>query len=215
MKVIGVVVGASLSSCDTPVIVMSGDGCNRAHDGRANEKLTWSTHHCGGRDGAAGTIAVGRAVRAAPDGYTLSLGNNGSHVVAGATYVLRYDLLKDLEPVALLVSNPELVVAKKALPANDLMGLIARLKANPDKATQGGSGIGGITHVAGAFFQRETATRFQFVPYRGAAPAVQDLVAGQIDMVISDPIAALPQVRAGTIKAYGVTTRPGCSPRLT
>jgi tripartite-type tricarboxylate transporter receptor subunit TctC len=157
--------------------------------------------------GAAGTVAVGRVVRAAPDGYTLSLGNNSSHVMAGATYALQYDLLKDLEPVALLVSNPELVVAKKALPANDVMGLIAWLKANPGKATQGGAGVGGITHVAGVFFQRQTATRFQFVPYRGAAPAVQDLVAGQIDMVISDPIAALPQVRAGTIKAYGVTTK--------
>jgi tripartite-type tricarboxylate transporter receptor subunit TctC len=127
--------------------------------------------------------------------------------MAGATYALQYDLLKDLEPVALLVSNPELFVAKKALPANDLMGLIAWLKANPGKATQGGVGVGGITHVAGVFFQRETATRFQFVPYRGAAPAVQDLVAGQIDLVISDPIVALPQVRAGTIKAYGVTTK--------
>jgi tripartite-type tricarboxylate transporter receptor subunit TctC len=157
--------------------------------------------------GAAGTIAVGRVVRAAPDGYTLSLGNNSSHVMAGATYALQYDLLKDLEPVALLVSNPELVVAKKALPPNDLRGLIAWLKANPGKATQGGAGVGGITHVAGVFFQRETATRFQFVPYRGAAPAVQDLVVGQIDLVISDPIAALPQVRAGTIKAYGVTTK--------
>jgi tripartite-type tricarboxylate transporter receptor subunit TctC len=105
------------------------------------------------------------------------------------------------------VSTPEMVVAKKALPANDLMELIAWLKANPGKATQGGAGVGGITHVAGVFFQRETATRFQFVPYRGAAPAIQDLVAGQIDMAISDPIAAQPQVRAGTIKAYGVTTK--------
>jgi tripartite-type tricarboxylate transporter receptor subunit TctC len=91
--------------------------------------------------GAAGTIAVGRVVRAAPDGYTLSLGNNSSHVMAGATYALQYDLLKDLEPVALLVGNPELFVAKKALPANDLMGLIAWLKANPGKATQGGAGV--------------------------------------------------------------------------
>jgi tripartite-type tricarboxylate transporter receptor subunit TctC len=157
--------------------------------------------------GAAGTIAVGRVAREAPDGYTLSLGNNSSHVMAGATYALQYDLVKDLEPVALLVSNPELVVAKKALPANDLVGLIAWLKANPGKATQGGAGVGGITHVAGVLFQRETGTRFQFVPYRGAAPAVQDLVAGQIDMVISDPVVALPQVRAGTIKAYGVTTK--------
>jgi tripartite-type tricarboxylate transporter receptor subunit TctC len=93
------------------------------------------------------------------------------------------------------------------MPGNDLKGVIAWLKANPDKATQGNAGTGGLTHLAGVSFQRETGTRFQFVPYRGSAPAIQDLVAGQIDMVISDPVAALPQVRAGTIKAYGVTTK--------
>jgi tripartite-type tricarboxylate transporter receptor subunit TctC len=93
------------------------------------------------------------------------------------------------------------------MPANDLNGLIAWLKANPDKATLGHGGTGGPGHIASVFFQRETGTRFQWVPYRGAAPAIQDLVAGQIDMVMSDPIAALPQVRASTIKAYGVTTK--------
>jgi tripartite-type tricarboxylate transporter receptor subunit TctC len=157
--------------------------------------------------GAGGTIGIGRVARAVPDGYTLSLGHNGSHVLTGATYALHYDLLKDLEPVALLVSNPELVVAKKALPANDLRGLIAWLKANPDKAVQGHGGVGSIAHVAGVLFQKQTGTRFQFVPYRGIAPAIQDLVAGQIDMAISDPVASMPQVRAGTIKAYGVTSK--------
>jgi tripartite-type tricarboxylate transporter receptor subunit TctC len=157
--------------------------------------------------GAEGTIAIGRVARAAPDGYTLSLGNNASHVMPGATYPLQYDLLKDLEPIALISTGPYVLAARKTMPANDLKGLIAWLKANSDKATLGHGGTGGAGHIAGFFFQRETGTRFQFVPYRGAAPAIQDLVKGQIDMAISDPIAALPQVRAGTIKAYGVTTK--------
>jgi tripartite-type tricarboxylate transporter receptor subunit TctC len=157
--------------------------------------------------GAGGTIAVGRVARAAPDGFTLSLGHLGSHVVTGATYALGYDLLNDFEPVALLSTGPSVLVAKKAMPANDLKGLIAWLKANPDKASVGTGGNGSIAHVAGVLFRNETGTRVQFVPYRGIAPAIQDLVAGQIEMVISDPVAALPQVRAGTIKAYGVTTK--------
>jgi tripartite-type tricarboxylate transporter receptor subunit TctC len=157
--------------------------------------------------GAGGAIAAGRVARAAPDGYTLSLGNNTSNVTAGATYALQYDLLNDFEPVALLSTGPYVLTSRKTMPANDLKGLIAWLKANPDKATLGSS-IGSPPYIAGVFFQRDTGTRFQFVPYpRGAAPAIQDLVAGQIDMVISDPIAALPQVRAGTIKAFGITTK--------
>jgi tripartite-type tricarboxylate transporter receptor subunit TctC len=157
--------------------------------------------------GANGSIGVGRVARAAPDGYTLSIGTNSSHVANGATYALQYDLLNDFEPVALLSTGPLVLVAKKAMPANDLKGLIVWLKANPDNATLGYGGTGGISNIAGVFFQRETGTRFQFVPYRGAAPAIQDLVAGHIDLVISDPIASLPQVRAGTVKAYGVTTK--------
>jgi tripartite-type tricarboxylate transporter receptor subunit TctC len=157
--------------------------------------------------GAGGTIAVGRVARAAPDGYTLGLGQIGSHVVTGATYALPYDLLNDFVPVALISTYPFVLVAKKAMPANDLKGLIAWLKANPDKASVGNGGNGSIAHVAGALFRNETGTRVQFVPYRGIAPAIQDLVAGQIEMVISDPVAAMPQVRAGTIKAYGVTAK--------
>jgi tripartite-type tricarboxylate transporter receptor subunit TctC len=157
--------------------------------------------------GAGGTIAVGRVARAAPDGYTLSLGQIGSHIVTGATYALQYDLLNDFEPVALLTTGPFVLVAKKAMPAHDLKSLIAWLKANPDKASVGTGGNGSIAHVAGVLFRNETGTRVQFVPYRGIAPAIQDLVAGQIEMVISDPVAALAQVRAGTIQAYGVTTK--------
>jgi tripartite-type tricarboxylate transporter receptor subunit TctC len=137
--------------------------------------------------GAGGTIAAGRVARAAPDGYTLSLGSNSSHVTAGATYPLQYDLLNDFEPVALLSTGPYVLAARKAVPANDLRDLIAWLKANPDKATQGMT-PGNISHIAGLFLQKSTGTRFQFVHYRGAAPAIQDLVAGQIDLAISDPI---------------------------
>jgi tripartite-type tricarboxylate transporter receptor subunit TctC len=126
--------------------------------------------------------------------------------VAGATYAVHYDLLNDFEPVALLSTAPYVLVARKTMPADDLKGLIAWLKSNPNKAT-GGMTPGSINYIAGLFLQKSTATRFQFVPYRGAAPAIQDLVAGQIDLTIADPVAALPQVRAGTIKAYGVTTK--------
>jgi tripartite-type tricarboxylate transporter receptor subunit TctC len=157
--------------------------------------------------GAGGTIAVARVARAAPDGYTLSLGHNGSHVMTSATYAPQYDLLNDFEPVALISSYPQVIVAKRAMPANDLKELIAWLKANPDKASAGIAGYGNIAHVIGVLFRNETGTRFQFVPYRGIAPAIQDLAAGQIDMAISDPVASMPQVRAGTIKAYGVTAK--------
>jgi tripartite-type tricarboxylate transporter receptor subunit TctC len=149
--------------------------------------------------GAGGTIGVARAVRAAPDGYTISLGQNGSHVITGATYNnLSYDLLNDFEPVSLLVISPFVIVAKKTVPPNDLKGLIAWLKENPDKVTIGNAGQGSITHVAGLVFQNATGTRLQSVPYRGTGPAMQDLVAGQIT--------ALPQARAGTIKIYGVAS---------
>jgi tripartite-type tricarboxylate transporter receptor subunit TctC len=157
--------------------------------------------------GGGTTIGVGRVARAAPDGYTLSVGQNGSFVMIGATQALPYDLLNDFEPVALLSAGPYLLTARKTMPAKDLKGLIAWSKANPDKATLGFGSIGSPAHIAGVFLQRETGTRFQFLPYRGASQSIQDLVAGQIDMVISDPVAALPQVRAGLIKAYGVTTK--------
>ena len=156
--------------------------------------------------GAGGTIGVTRAVRAAPDGYTLSLGQNGSHVITGATYGnLPYDLLNDFEPVSLLVISPFVITSKKDLPVSDLKGLIAYLKANPGR-TVGNAGMGSITHVAGLVFQSVTETKLQFVPYRGTGPAMQDLVAGQIDMMIGDPITAMPQVRSRLLKIYGVAS---------
>jgi tripartite-type tricarboxylate transporter receptor subunit TctC len=155
--------------------------------------------------GASGTIGVGRAVRAAPDGYTLSVGQWATHVLAGAVFTLPYDLLTDLEPIALLTSNPQLVVARKTLPADDLVGLIAWLKANPGKASQGTAGAG--TRVSGAFFQSLSGTSFAFVPYRGSAPAMQDLLSGQIDIMFDQISNSLPQVQAGNIKAFAVTAK--------
>jgi tripartite-type tricarboxylate transporter receptor subunit TctC len=157
--------------------------------------------------GAGGSIGVGRVARASPNGYTLSIGHWGTHVVNGAIYALQYDLLKDLEPISLLASNPWLIVAKNAMPANDLKGFITWLKANPDKASAGTGGVGTPSHVFGFFFQNATGTRFQFVPYRGAAPALQDLVSGQIDMMVDNPTNSLPQVRSGGIKVYAVTAK--------
>jgi tripartite-type tricarboxylate transporter receptor subunit TctC len=154
--------------------------------------------------GAGGTIGTGRVARAAPDGYTLSIGQNETHVITGATYALQYDVLNAFEPVALLLTTPLLLLARKAMPADDLNGLIAWLKANPNKATQGHSGFGGSGHISGVLFQKETGTRFDSVPYRGGAPALQDMVAGQIDLLIMDPTTSLTQVRAGNVKAFAV-----------
>jgi tripartite-type tricarboxylate transporter receptor subunit TctC len=157
--------------------------------------------------GAAGSIGVGRAARSTPDGHTLTIGTWGTHVVNGAIYGLSYDVLNDFEPVALLSGNPELIVAKHVMPADDLMGLVAWLKANPHKASWGTQGVGGPSHVGGVFFQNLTGARYQFVPYRGISPAMQDLVAGQIDVLLPPPDIALPHVRAGKIKAYAVTAK--------
>src|SRR5262245_58782738 len=157
--------------------------------------------------GASGTIGVGRAVRATPDGYTVSIGNWPSHVVNGAIYTLPYDIRTDFEPVARLPSNPYVVVARKDLPANDLKGLIAWLRANPGKATEGKAGPGSGQHVSAIYFQDVTGTRFQFVPYRaGSAEIMRDLVAGHIDFTFDQAITALPHVRNGGVKAYAVTS---------
>jgi len=166
--------------------------------------------------GAAGSIGVGRVVRAAPDGYTISIGQWGSHVTNGAIYALPYDLLNDLAPLAWIATGTPLIVSRNTLPAKDLSGLIAWLKANPGKASQGTAGAGSPQHIAGIYFQKETATRFQFVPYRGVAPAIQDLVAGQLDFMIDQATNSLPQVSAGKIRAYAVTgkTRLAAAPDI-
>jgi tripartite-type tricarboxylate transporter receptor subunit TctC len=156
--------------------------------------------------GASGSIGIGRVTRAAPDGYTLGIGNWTTHVANGVVYALPYDVVNDLEPVALLVIFPYMLVTRKAVPANNLKEFVAWLKANPDKASAGTVGVGSGAHVSGILLQNITGTRFQQVPYRGNAPAMQDLLAGHIDFIIAD-MSALAQVQAGAIKALAVTSR--------
>ena len=155
--------------------------------------------------GANGSIGTGRVARASPDGYTIGLGYWGTHVANAAVYNLQYDVLKDFEPISLVGTNPLVIVSKNALPASDLRELVAWLKANPDKATFGTVGPGSPPHIAGIFFQKLTGTRFQFVPYRGGSPLMQDLVAGQVDLSIVQAAIVLPQMRGGKIRAHAVT----------
>ena len=156
--------------------------------------------------GASGTIGVGRVAGASPDGYTIVFGNWATHVLNGAMFSLRYDLIEDFAPIALVSSDPLLIVARKTIPARELKDFIAWLKAHPGEATQGTSGAGGISTAGGLLLQRATGAEFRFVPYRGGlGPAMQDLVAGQIDFMIDTAANSLPQVRAGNIIAYAVT----------
>jgi tripartite-type tricarboxylate transporter receptor subunit TctC len=157
--------------------------------------------------GASGNIAVGRVARAAPDGYTLVLGSWPTHVLNAAIFTLPYDPLADFEPVALVAAQPLFIIARKNMAAANLAEFISWLKANPDKATMGTAGSGGASQVAGVFFQTTSGTHLQFVPYRGSAPAMQDLLAGQIDMMIDLAASATPHVRAGTVKTYAVTSK--------
>ncbi len=133
--------------------------------------------------GAAGTIAVGKVVRAAPDGYTVLIGHWSTHVTNGAIYPLTYDLLNDFAPISLIASNPQLLVTKKSIPAKDLKELVAWVKANQDKISAGTGGLGAASHISGIYFQGVTGTKFTFVPYRGTGPALQDVVAGNLDLI--------------------------------
>jgi tripartite-type tricarboxylate transporter receptor subunit TctC len=155
--------------------------------------------------GAAGSIAVGRAVRAAPDGYTISFGHLGTHVANGAIYSLPYDMLTDLEPVVMLPSNPMVVVSKPALPAKTLKEVLAWLKANQATATAGTAGAGSGSHIAGVYLESLTGLKLQYVPYRGTAPALNDLVGGQIDIIVDQASNSMQQIRAGRIRAYAIT----------
>jgi tripartite-type tricarboxylate transporter receptor subunit TctC len=156
--------------------------------------------------GAAGTIGVGRVVHAPPDGYTLSLGHWSTHVANGAIYALPYDLLNDLEPVALLPSNPMLIVTGKSVPATNLKELVAWLKDHPG-ATIGTAGVGSGSHISGVYFQNFAGTHLQYVPYRGTDPALIDLMAGRIDMMFDQVSEASQKLQGGQIKAFAVTAK--------
>jgi tripartite-type tricarboxylate transporter receptor subunit TctC len=156
--------------------------------------------------GAGGSVGVGRAVRSPPDGYTISFGHLGTHVANGAVYnKLGYDLVTDLEPVALLPSNPMIIVSKNAVPAKSLKEFIAWLKAQPTPPTAGTAGAGSGSHIAGVYLESITGIKLQYVPYRGTGPAMNDLVAGQIDLIVDQTSNSIAQVRAGNIRAYAVT----------
>lgn len=156
--------------------------------------------------GAAGTIGVGRVARAPGDGYTLSFGHWSTHVINGAVYPLNFDLLTDLEPVALLTSYPMLLVSKNAVPAKDLKEFLPWVKSNQDKISVGSIGAGSAAHVAGVYFENIAGVKLNYIPYRGAAPALQDLLAGNIDFMFDHVANALPHVKEGKIRAYAVTS---------
>jgi tripartite-type tricarboxylate transporter receptor subunit TctC len=148
--------------------------------------------------GAGGSIAVGRLARAAPDGYTIDIGQWDTHV-GSIIYPLTYDLQKDFEPIGLVSVNPQLMIAKKALPADDLKGLVAWMQANPGKITFVNQNA--AAQVSGVLFEQATGQKVQFIPYRGAGPAMTDLLSGQVDLLVVQAAVALPQVQAGTVKA--------------
>ncbi len=155
--------------------------------------------------GAGGSLGVGRTVRSPPDGYTIGFGHLGTNVANGAIYKLGYDLVADLEPVVLLPSNPMIIVSKNAVPAKSLKELLEWLKSRPAPAAAGTAGAGSGSHIAGLYFENATGIKLQYVPYRGTGPALNDLVAGQIDIIVDQLSNSINQVRAGTIRGYAVT----------
>ena len=164
--------------------------------------------------GAGGNIAVGRVVRAAPDGYMVSIGHIGPHVINGAMYHLEYDLLRDLAPVGMFVTNPQILVSKNGLPSKDLKSLIEYARSNPISIATGGAGT--PSHISGVYFQKLTGGAAQIVHYRGGAPASADVMAGHVDVFFDQAVNALPQSRSGKVRAYAVTqtTRLSVAPDI-
>ena len=164
--------------------------------------------------GAGGNIGVSRVVRAAPDGYMISIGHIGPHVINGAMYHLDYDLLRDLAPVGMFVTNPQVIVSKNGLPAKDLKSLIEYARSNPISIATGGAGT--PSHISGVYFQRLTGGAAPVVHYRGGAPASADVMAGHVDMFFDQAVTALPQSRSGKVRAYAVTqtTRLSVAPDI-
>jgi tripartite-type tricarboxylate transporter receptor subunit TctC len=157
--------------------------------------------------GAGGTIGVNRVVRATPDGYTMLIGQWGTNVATGAIYNLKFDLLMDLQPIGLIATQPFLIVSRGSMPANNLKELIAWIRANPDKATQGNSGIGSPSHVSGILFQKAINSPIQMIPYRGAGESTQAIVSGQIDLLLNTPAVSMAQMKAGQVKVFAVAAK--------
>jgi tripartite-type tricarboxylate transporter receptor subunit TctC len=155
--------------------------------------------------GSNGSIGVGRVARANPDGYSVIVGHWGTHVINGALYQLSYDVLEDFAPVALISSSPLVIMAKNQVPAKDLRELIAWLKSLTDRPLYATSGIGSPPHMAGLYLQSILGVKFEYVHYRGAAPSMQDLIAGQVDVSVGNP-SAVPQIQSGAVKGFAVTS---------
>lgn len=166
--------------------------------------------------GAGGTIGTGKVARAAPDGYLVSIGHWGTHVVNGAYYSLPFNLLTDFEPVAMIATNPQVIVSKNAVPAANLRELIAWINANPGKVLMGNGAVGGASHMVAIYFQNMIGAKFQHVPYRGGAPAMQALLGGEIDLLVSQISNIAAHAKAGRIRAYAVTakTRQAAAPEI-
>jgi tripartite-type tricarboxylate transporter receptor subunit TctC len=166
--------------------------------------------------GAGGSIAVGKVVRAAPDGYTLGIGHWGSHVVNGAYYTLPFNLLTDLQPVAMIATNPQVIISKSAVPAKNLKELLAWIRANEDKLLVGSGGVAASSHMGGIYFQHLIGAKFQYVHYRGGAPAMQALLGGEIDVYVTQLSNITGQLGSGRIRAYAVTakTRQAAAPEI-
>jgi tripartite-type tricarboxylate transporter receptor subunit TctC len=157
--------------------------------------------------GAAGGLGTEKVAMATPDGYTFGLGNSVTHVLNGAIYSLKYDVVKDFEPISLLAAEPAIIVGRPTLPANNLRELIAWLKDNSGKSLAGTAGVGSVSDVALYFLEKQIGANIQHIPYRGLGPAVQALMSGEVDLAMSLPANVLGQVQAGTIKAFAVTAK--------
>ncbi len=166
--------------------------------------------------GGGGSIGTGRVARAAPDGYTLSIGHWGTHVTNGAYYTLNFDVFTDFDPVAMIATNPQVVISKPAVPAQTLKELVPWIKANHNKIQFGTGGIGGASHIAGIYFLNRVGVKMEFVPYRGGAPAMQALLSGEIDLYMTQVATSVAHVRAGKLRAYLVTskTRQAAAPEI-
>jgi tripartite-type tricarboxylate transporter receptor subunit TctC len=166
--------------------------------------------------GAGGTIGGAKVAHARPDGYMMAIGHVGTHVITGAIQKMDYDVFEDFQPVAMITTNPQIIVSRNDVPAKTLKELMAWAKAKPEPVTVGTGGPGTPAHVSGVYFQQQTGTPVQIVHYRGAAPALQDVMAGHIDTTFDQAANSLPQVRAGRIRAYAVTapTRLAAAPDI-
>lgn len=157
--------------------------------------------------GASGTIGTGRVARATPDGYTIGIGGVNHYVVNGAVYPLPYDLLKDFEPISMIATGPQLILSRTSVPAKNLKELLVWLKANPDNVTFATGGVASPPHVSGLAFQKLIGTQFQFVPFRGTAPAIQNMIGGHVDMIFDQASSTLSMVKSGSVRAYAVTAK--------